>query len=37
VDISADGRYAAFRSYASNLVRGDNNDLADIFLRDLGR
>ncbi|MFD7073332.1 TolB family protein [Nocardioides sp. NPDC059952] len=36
VDISADGRYAAFRSYASNLVRGDTNDLADIFLRELG-
>ncbi|GGU20797.1 M36 family metallopeptidase [Nocardioides albus] len=37
VDISADGRYAAFRSYAANLVRGDTNGLADIFLRELGQ
>ncbi|MEI7056350.1 M36 family metallopeptidase [Nocardioides sp. CCNWLW239] len=36
VEISADGRYAAFRSYAANLVRDDTNDLADIFLRELG-
>jgi len=30
--ISADGRYVAFRSYASNLVIGDTNGVADIFL-----
>lgn len=33
--ISADGRYVAFSSYASNLVRGDTNGLSDIFVRDL--
>lgn len=32
--ISADGRYVAFTSYASNLVSGDNNGQADIFVRD---
>lgn len=32
--ISADGRYIAFTSYASNLVTDDNNDLSDIFVRD---
>ena len=32
--ISADGRYIAFRSYASNLVAGDTNGEADAFLRD---
>ena len=32
--ISADGRYVAFQSYASNLVPGDNNGLSDVFLRD---
>ncbi len=32
--ISADGRYVAFRSYASNLVSGDSNDHADIFVHD---
>lgn len=32
--ISADGRYVAFRSYASNLVSGDTNTKYDIFLRD---
>ncbi|MBF0160093.1 MAG: PD40 domain-containing protein [Magnetococcales bacterium] len=32
--VSADGRYVAFRSYASNLVSGDSNNLADIFVRD---
>ena len=34
--ISADGRYVAFHSFASNLVRGDTNGEADIFLRVLG-
>src|SRR4028119_572855 len=32
--ISADGRFVAFRSYASNLVPGDTNDTDDIFVRD---
>ncbi len=35
--ISADGRYVAFRSGASDLVVGDSNDLFDIFLRDMYR
>ena len=33
--ISADGRYVAFQSFASNLVRGDTNGLTDAFVRDL--
>ena len=33
--ISADGRFVAFESYTGNLVAGDNNHLADVFLRDL--
>lgn len=32
--ISADGRYVAFASVASNLVRGDTNHFVDVFLRD---
>jgi archaellum component FlaF (FlaF/FlaG flagellin family) len=32
--ISADGRYVAFESEASNLVDGDNNGTADVFVRD---
>ena len=32
--ISADGRYVAFHSYASNLYAGDTNGNSDIFLRD---
>jgi len=32
--ISADGRYVAYVSYASNLVEGDNNERGDIFLYD---
>lgn len=32
--ISADGRYVAFASNASNLVEGDTNDQADIFVYD---
>jgi Tol biopolymer transport system component len=35
VSISADGRYVAFMSWASNLVSGDTNNLSDIFVRDL--
>ena len=30
--ISADGRYVAFASWASNLVPGDTNGWADIFV-----
>ena len=33
--ISADGRYVAFQSAATNLVPGDRNHTADIFVRDL--
>ena len=32
--ISADGRYVAFRSLASNLVAADTNGAADVFVRD---
>jgi Tol biopolymer transport system component len=34
--ISANGRYVAFNSYASNLVNGDTNNATDIFVYDLG-
>ena len=34
VDISADGRYVAFQSYATNLVAGDTNGFPDVFVRD---
>ena len=34
--LSADGRYVAFQSYASNLVADDTNGIgADVFVRDL--
>jgi Tol biopolymer transport system component len=33
--ISADGRYVAFPSAATNLVAGDTNGVVDIFVRDL--
>lgn len=33
--ISADGRYVAFMSEASNLVPGDTNGTTDIFVRDM--
>ena len=33
--LSADGRFVAFVSYASNLVERDTNDLHDVFVRDL--
>lgn len=33
--VSADGRYVAFQSDASNLVTGDTNGVADIFVKDL--
>lgn len=34
VSLSADGRFVAFDSLATNLVPGDTNDAADIFVRD---
>jgi putative cell wall-binding protein len=34
LSISADGRFVAFQSLASNLVAGDTNNERDIFLRD---
>jgi Tol biopolymer transport system component len=34
-EISGNGRYVAFLSDASNLVPGDENDLPDLFVRDL--
>jgi hypothetical protein len=33
-EISADGRYVVFGSYADDLVAGDTNGIPDIFLRD---
>lgn len=33
--ISSDGRYVAFESTATNLVAGDMNGFADVFVRDL--
>ncbi len=35
--LSQSGRFALFRSTASNLVRGDSNGFADVFVRDLRR
>jgi Tol biopolymer transport system component len=35
VSLSANGRYAAFGSAATNLVPGDTNGVADIFVKDL--
>jgi Tol biopolymer transport system component len=35
--LSADGRYVAFTSAASNLVAGDTNRLPDVFVRDRAR
>src|SRR4051794_33297290 len=32
--VSADGRFVVFSSSASNLVAGDANNVADVFLRD---
>jgi Tol biopolymer transport system component len=32
--LSSDGRYVAFVSYADNLVAGDSNHVADVFLAD---
>ena len=33
--ISANGRFVAFESWATNLVPGDTNGVADVFVRDL--
>jgi Tol biopolymer transport system component len=33
-DISANGRWVVFSSYASNLVKGDDNNKGDVFVRD---
>lgn len=33
-DITPNGRYVAFSSTASNLVRGDTNETTDVFVRD---
>jgi len=33
--ISGDGRFVVFTSYASNLVAGDTNGVADVFVKDL--
>ena len=35
VSISGNGRFVAFQSSATNLVPGDTNNSADIFVRDL--
>jgi Tol biopolymer transport system component len=35
VSISSDGRYVAFYSYATDLVSGDTNGVADVFRKDL--
>ncbi len=32
--VSADGRFVAFQSFASNLVAGDTNGTTDVFVRD---
>lgn len=34
--VAADGSVIAFKSKADNLVGGDNNNIGDVFLRDLG-
>ncbi|MGO1078164.1 hypothetical protein [Inquilinus sp. CA228] len=34
-EVSANGRYVAFYSFATNLVAGDTNAVEDIFIRDL--
>jgi Tol biopolymer transport system component len=33
--ISADGRYVVFHSRAANLVPGDDNDVVDVFIKDI--
>jgi Tol biopolymer transport system component len=34
MDVTPDGRYVAFESFADNLTKGDTNHHADVFLRD---
>jgi Tol biopolymer transport system component len=34
-DISGDGRFVAFESFAADLVADDNNDATDVFVRDM--
>jgi len=34
-NLSADGRFVAFQSFASDLVAGDTNGASDVFVRDL--
>jgi uncharacterized repeat protein (TIGR01451 family) len=34
LSLSADGRFVAFRSNASDLVPGDNNNIQDVYVRD---
>ncbi|HVE63617.1 MAG TPA: hypothetical protein VNB94_07445 [Mycobacteriales bacterium] len=36
-EISADGRFVAFVSWADNIVAGDNDKARNVFIRDLGR
>ncbi|MEU9335252.1 hypothetical protein AB0D49_19070 [Streptomyces sp. NPDC048290] len=36
-DLSADGRHAAFTSYAADVVPGDTNGAPDVYVRDLRR
>ncbi len=33
--LSGNGRYVAFSSDADNLIKGDNNGLTDVYIRDL--
>jgi Tol biopolymer transport system component len=35
--LSVDGRYVVFESYATNMVKGDTNNVADVFIRDRTR
>lgn len=37
VEMSADGRYVAFTSWAANIVRNDTNGVADVFVRDMSK
>lgn len=34
-EVSGDGRWVAFQSYATNIVPGDTNETVDVFVRDL--
>lgn len=37
ISVSRGGRYVAFASYSSDLVPGDTNEAADVFVRDMRR